>query len=82
MSFPNFFKKITYSFIFGYTGSSLLSRLSLVVNSSEYSSLWCVGFSLQWLLLLWSTGSRHMGFRVMEHKFRTPWNVKPSWTRD
>ena len=82
MSFPNFFKKITYSFIFGYTGSSLLSRLSLVVNSRENSSLWCVGFSLQWLLLLWNTGSRLMGFRVTAHKFRTPWNVKPSWTRD
>ena len=27
-----------------------------------YSSLWCAGFSLQWLLLLWSTGSRHTGF--------------------
>ena len=27
-----------------------------------YSSLWCVGFSLWWLLLLWSTGSRHAGF--------------------
>ena len=38
--------------MFGYTGSSLLSGLSLVVNSREYSSLWCGGFSLQWLLLL------------------------------
>ena len=36
--------------------------LSLVVVSKGYSSLWCVGFSLRWLLLLWSTGSRHMGF--------------------
>ena len=24
--------------------------------------LWCVGFSLWWILLLWSTGSRRMGF--------------------
>ena len=24
--------------------------------------LWCVGFSLWWLLLLWSVGSRHVGF--------------------
>ena len=37
-------------------------RLSLVVASRGYSSLQCVGFSLQWLLLLWSTGSRHVGF--------------------
>ena len=36
--------------------------LSLVVASRGYSSLWCVGFSSQWLLLLRSTGSRHAGF--------------------
>ena len=33
-------------------------RLSLVVVSGGYSSLQCTGFSLRWLLLLWSTGSR------------------------
>ena len=27
-----------------------------------YSSLWCAGFSLRWLLLLQTTGSRHPGF--------------------
>ena len=32
-------------------------RLSLVVASGGYSSLWCMGFSLWWLLL-WSAGSR------------------------
>ena len=36
--------------------------LSLVAASGGYSSLRCVGFSLQWLLLLRSTDSRHMGF--------------------
>ena len=36
--------------------------LSLVAASRGYSSLWCVGFSLQWLLLLWSMCSRHVGF--------------------
>ena len=36
--------------------------LSLVVASRGYSSLRCGGFSLWWLLLLWSTGSRHVGF--------------------
>ena len=36
--------------------------LSLVTASRGYSSLQCVGFSLQWLLLLRSTGSRHTGF--------------------
>ena len=36
--------------------------LSLVAGSGGYSSLRCVGFSLQWLLLLRSTGSRCAGF--------------------
>ena len=36
--------------------------LSLVPASGGYSSLWCVGFSLQWLLLLQSMGSRHASF--------------------
>ena len=35
---------------------------SLVAESRGYSSLRCVGFSLWWLLLLWSTGSRCVGF--------------------
>ena len=37
-------------------------RLSLVAASGVYSSLQCTGFSLRWLLLLRSMGSRHMGF--------------------
>ena len=37
-------------------------RLSLVAASGGYSSLWCAGFSLRWLLLLQSTGSRRVGF--------------------
>ena len=41
----------------GWAGSSLPRGLSLVVESGAYSSLRCLGFSLQWLLLLWSTGS-------------------------
>ena len=36
--------------------------LSLVAASGGYSSLWCTGFSLRWLLSLRSTGSRHVGF--------------------
>ena len=39
-----------------------LCRLSLVAASGGYSSLRCVGFSLRWLLLWWSTGSRCAGF--------------------
>ena len=37
-------------------------RLSLVVASGGYSSSWCTGFSLRWLLLWRSTGSRRTGF--------------------
>ena len=37
-------------------------RLSLVAASRGYSSLRCAGFSLWWILLVWSTGSRHVGF--------------------
>ena len=36
--------------------------LSLVAASGGYSSLQCAGFSLWWLLLLRSMGSRHAGF--------------------
>ena len=36
--------------------------LSLVAASGGYSSLRCVGFSLWWLFLLRSTGSRRAGF--------------------
>ena len=37
-------------------------RLSLVAVSGGYSSLQCAGFSLWWLLFLWSMGSRQAGF--------------------
>ena len=48
---------------FGCVGSSLLHvGFSLVAVSGGYSSLRCAGFSLQWLLLLRSTGSRRTGF--------------------
>ena len=36
--------------------------LSLVAASGGYSSLWCAGFSLQWLILLRSMRSRRAGF--------------------
>ena len=39
-----------------------LCGLSLAAVSGGYSSLRCAGFSLQWLLLLQSTGSRCAGF--------------------
>ena len=50
-------------FYFCCVGFSLLhTGFSLVAASGGYSSLWCAGFSLWWLLLLWSMGSRCVGF--------------------
>ena len=52
-----------FLFIFGSIGSSLLhAGFSVVAASGGYASLQCAGFSLRWLLLLQSTGSRHAGF--------------------
>ena len=42
-------------------------RLSLVVASGGYSSLRCSGFSLQWLLLMWSADSRCLGLVAPQH---------------
>ena len=61
LSFFFFFNNFLFLFIFGCAGSSLLHRLSLVAVSEGYSSLWYSVFLLQWLLLLQSTGSRHVG---------------------
>ena len=54
---------IVFYFIFLAALSSLLHvSFSLVAVSGGYSLLRCMGFSLGWLLLLWSTGSRLTGF--------------------
>ena len=50
-----------YSFHFGCAGTLLLSGFSLVAESGDYSLLQHMGFSLGWLLLLRSTGSRSHG---------------------
>ena len=42
-------------------------RLPLVAASGGYSSLRCTGFSLRWLLLLRSMGSRHASSVVVAH---------------
>ena len=62
--YRNIFSDFFFPFlIFGCIGSSLLhAGFSLVAVSGGYSLLWCAGFSLQWLLLLQSTGSRHADF--------------------
>ena len=59
-----FFKYINlFIFIFGCIWSSLLRvGFSLVAASRGYSSLRRADFSLQWLLLLQSMGSRRVGF--------------------
>ena len=50
------FKKfIIYLFLF-------LAALGLRCYVQAFSLLQCTGFSLSWLLLLWSMGSRYMGF--------------------
>ena len=62
--------------------------LSLAVVSGDCSSLWCMGFSLRWLLLLWSTGSRCAGFsscgsRALEHRLSScgarAWLLRGMW---
>ena len=59
-----FFNKFIYLFIYFWLCWVFVAvrGLSLVAVSGSYSSLQCMGFSLQWLLLLQSTGSRHTGF--------------------
>ena len=75
---PNFFF-LTYLFnlfIFGCVGSSLLCEgFPLVAASGGYSSLRCAGFSLWWLLLLQSTGSRRTGFRSCSTRASVVWLV-------
>ena len=57
-----FFKFILFIYYFWLHWVFFATRgLSLVTASGGYSLL-CVGFSLQWLVLLRSTGSRHAGF--------------------
>ena len=41
--------------------------LSLVAASGDYSSLWCAGFSLRWLLL-WRVGFSSCGTQAVERK--------------
>ena len=53
---------IYYYFFLAVLGVCYCAQLSLVAASGGYSSLGCAGFSLRWLLLLRSSGSRHVGF--------------------
>ena len=62
LTFRVFFFFLIYLFIWLCWVFVAACRLSLVAASGGYSSLWCMGFSLQWLLLLQNTGSRRVGF--------------------
>ena len=46
-------------------GSSLLCAAFSIEASRGYSCLRCAGFSLRWLLLSWSMGSRCVGSVVV-----------------
>ena len=80
---PVFFKTIFLIYIWLLQVFIALWGLSLVVAIRGYSSLRCVGFSLQWLLLLGSMSSRahwlqqlwRMGLVALRHMVST-------WTRD
>ena len=64
LSISSFFFFLRFNFIYFWLHWVFVAErgLSLVVASGGYSSLRRAGFSLQWLLLLRSTGSRHTGF--------------------
>ena len=56
--------------------------LSLVAASGGYSLLRCAGFSLRWLLLLQSTGSRVQAQYLWLTGLVALQHVGSSWTRD
>ena len=72
-----FFPFLKYLFIYFWLCWVFIAArgLSLVATSRGYSSLRCSGFSLQWLLLLWSTGSRHTGFSSCGIQVQQLWLV-------
>ena len=56
-----FFFLIIYLFILAVMGLQCFKGFSQAAVSGGYSSLWCLDFLLQWLLLLHSTGFRAHG---------------------
>ena len=60
VSLPVIFKNLFYYWLHWVFVAAC--RLSLVAANMGYSSLQCASFSLRWLLLLRSTGSRRVGF--------------------
>ena len=63
-------------FVFACTGFFIAAHgLSLVAGSRACSLLWSVGFSLQWLLLLWNKALGCTGLVF-------PWHVESPQSRD
>ena len=63
-----------FFFLFGCVGSSLLhAGFSPVAESGGYPSLQCTSFSLRWLLLLRSRGSRCVGFSSCGTRAQQSW---------
>ena len=62
--FDNYFLNLFILFIYFWLRWVFIAAhgLSLAVAIGGYSSLRCAGFSLQWFVLLQSTGSRRAGF--------------------
>ena len=71
---------LMYLFVLGCAESLLLNRL--VSSYGEPTLWWCKGFSLQWLLLLRSTGSRATGSTVVLRRLRFSQHVESSWIKD
>ena len=86
------FKKIIYAFFFFFAVLGLCYRAWAFSSWGEQGllSLQCAGFLLWWLLLLRSTGSRHVGLRSCSRWAQYLWlmglgalrPVGSSWTRD
>ena len=87
----SFFLLFIYLFIYFWLRCVFVAAhgLSLVAVDGGFSSLWCAGCSLRWLLLLWNMGSRHMGFSSCGTWVQQLWraglvalrHVGSSWTR-
>ena len=71
--FLKFFKNLFLAVI----GLHCCTQAFSSAERQGYSSLWCLGFSLWWLLLLQSTGPRSAGFSSCSTQ-----HVGSFWTRD
>ena len=55
---------------------------SLVAVSRGYSLAVVQGFSLRWLIWLWSPGSGAQAQQLWSRALVALWHEEPSWTRD